>query len=102
MTGGGDERTDADAFVLPITGELDLHAFAPRDAVGVVEDYLDECRRRGVLEVRIVHGRGQGVRRAEVRRVLARRGDVRDFRDAPPADGGWGATLVLLAPREVK
>ncbi len=102
MTGGDDERTEADGFVLPITGELDLHAFAPRDAVTVVEDYLDECRRRGLLEVRIVHGRGQGVRRAEVRRVLAQRGDVLDFRDAPPADGGWGAILVLLAPREVK
>ena len=102
MTGGDEERTDADAFVLPITGELDLHAFAPREAVGVVGDYLDECRRRGVLEVRIVHGRGQGVRRAEVRRALARRGDVLDVRDAPPASGGWGATLVVLAPREAK
>jgi DNA-nicking Smr family endonuclease len=102
VTGGDDEGTEADAFVLPITGELDLHAFAPRDAVGVVEDYLDECRRRGRLDVRIVHGRGQGVRRAEVRRALARRGDVLDFRDAPPADGGWGATLVVLAPREAK
>ena len=89
-------------FVLPITGELDLHAFAPGDAVGVVEDYLDECRRRGVLAVRIVHGRGQGVRRAEVRRALASRGDVLDFRDAPPSSGGWGATLVVLAPREAE
>ena len=89
-------------FVLPITGELDLHAFAPADAVGVVEDYLDECRRRGVLAVRIVHGRGQGVRRAEVRRALASRDDVLDFRDAPPSSGGWGATLVVLAPREAE
>ena len=102
MTGDDNEDADADAFVLPITGELDLHAFAPREAVGAVEDYLDECRRRGVLEVRIVHGRGQGVRRAEVRRALAGRQDVLDFRDAPPSSGGWGATLVLLAPREVE
>ena len=98
----GDDDPPAEPFVLPVTGELDLHAFAPRDAVSVVEDYLDECRRRGLLEVRIVHGRGQGVRRAEVRRTLAERGDVLDFRDAPPSSGGWGATLVLLAPREVK
>ena len=95
MTDGEDE----DAFVLPITGELDLHAFAPREAVSVVEDYLDECRRRGLLEVRIIHGRGQGVRRAEVRRALARREDVLDVRDATPSSGGWGATLVVLAPR---
>jgi DNA-nicking Smr family endonuclease len=105
MTDGGDEppgEPPREPFVLPITGELDLHAFAPRDAVSVVEDYLDECRRRGLLEVRIVHGRGQGVRRAEVRRALEKRADVREFHDAPPAAGGWGATLVVLAPREVK
>jgi DNA-nicking Smr family endonuclease len=66
----------------------------------VVADYLDECRRRGLLEVRIVHGRGRGVRRAEVRRLLAARADVREVRDAPPASGGWGATLVVLAPAD--
>jgi len=102
VTAGEDDLADEDAFVLPVTGELDLHAFAPRDAVSVVQEYLDECRRRGLLEVRIVHGRGQGVRRAEVRRALAARDDVLDFRDAPPASGGWGATLVVLSPREVK
>jgi DNA-nicking Smr family endonuclease len=91
-SGGDDEPVD-----LPITGELDLHTFDPREATDVVEDYLDECRRRRILEVRIVHGRGRGVRRAEVRRLLARRADVVDFRDAPPASGGWGATLVVLA-----
>lgn len=97
MTDAEDEPP-AEPFVLPVTGELDLHAFAPRDAVSVVEEYLDECRRRGLLEVRIVHGRGQGVRRAEVRRALEQRADVRAFRDAAPASGGWGATLVVLAP----
>ena len=85
-------------FVLPITGELDLHTFSAAEAVDVVSEYLDECRRRGVLEVRIVHGRGRGVRRAEVRRLLAAREDVAGFRDAPPLSGGWGATLVVLRP----
>jgi DNA-nicking Smr family endonuclease len=100
--GDGDDEAgsaeDADAIVLPVTGELDLHTFAPREATAVVADYLDECRRRGLLEVRIVHGRGRGVRRAEVRRALAARADVVDFHDAPPTSGGWGATLVVLAP----
>jgi DNA-nicking Smr family endonuclease len=82
---------------LPITGELDLHAFAPRDVVSVVSEYLDECRRRGILDVRLVHGRGKGVQRAEVRRLLAARADVAAFEDAPPMSGGWGATLVRLA-----
>jgi DNA-nicking Smr family endonuclease len=84
--------------VLPVTGELDLHAFAPRDVVAVVSDYLDECRRLGLREARLVHGRGKGVQRAEVRRLLASRDDVLGFEDAPPASGGWGATLVRLKP----
>ena len=93
------EATDpTEPVVLPITGELDLHTFAPEEATAVVADYLDECRRRGILDVRIVHGRGRGVRRAEVRRALAARADVTSFRDAPPSSGGWGATLVVLAP----
>jgi DNA-nicking Smr family endonuclease len=88
--------------VLPITGDLDLHAFAPADATSVLAEYLDQCRLRGQLEVRVVHGRGHGVRRAEVRRALSARGDVLSFRDAPPESGGWGATLVRLAPAEAE
>ena len=79
-----------------MTGELDLHAFAPRDVVDVVADYLDECRRLGLREARLVHGRGKGVQRAEVRRLLASRDDVASFEDASPGSGGWGATIVRL------
>lgn len=92
----GSDPDSADAVEIPITGELDLHSFAPRDVVAVVGDYLDECGRRGLRTVRLVHGRGKGVRRAEVRRLLEGRADVLSFEDAPPISGGWGATLVLL------
>ena len=61
-----------------------------------MSDYLDECRRLGLREARLVHGRGKGVQRAEVRRLLAARDDVEGFEDAPPTSGGWGATLVRL------
>ena len=86
------------AVEIPLTGELDLHAFAPRDVASVVEEYLLACREKGVLSLRLVHGRGRGVQRAEVRRVLARLQGVAEFRDAPPELGGWGATLVTLEP----
>ena len=49
---------------LPLTGELDLHAFAPRDIPSVVEEYARACREEGVLNLRLVHGRGKGVQRA--------------------------------------
>ena len=86
-------------FVLPIGEELDLHAFAPKDVVSVVEEYLAACRTRGILTVRVVHGRGKGVQRAEVRRLLARLPGIASFADAPPQSGGWGATIVRLEPQ---
>jgi len=87
-----------EAVVLPISGELDLHAFAARDVPSVVEEYVRACRERGVLTLRLVHGRGKGVQRAVVRRVLGGLPHVAAFDDAPPASGGWGATLVRLRP----
>jgi DNA-nicking Smr family endonuclease len=90
--------SEDDPVELPITGELDLHAFAPADIPSVVEEYLAACRERGILDVRLVHGRGKGVQRAVVRRLLASLEGIEGFIDAPPSSGGWGATLVHLSP----
>jgi len=87
-----------ESFVIPLTGELDLHNFAPRDIPSVVEEYVRACREEGVLDLRLVHGRGCGVQRAVVRRLLGRLEAVVAFEDAPPLSGGWGATLVRIAP----
>jgi len=84
--------------VLPITGELDLHAFAPREVPDVVAEYVRACREKGILRVRLIHGRGKGVQRAEVRRTLRSLPGVASVADAPPASGGWGATVIDLTP----
>ena len=83
---------------LPVTGELDLHTFAPRDVVSVVEEYVRLCREKRIMTVRLVHGRGKGVQRAEVRRLLARLPEVESYEDAPAGSGGWGATVARLRP----
>jgi len=81
---------------IPIEDAFDLHSFPPRDVVSVVSEYLDEAKRAGFREVRLIHGKGTGVRRAEVRRFLATRTDVADFFDAPPERGGAGATVAVF------
>jgi DNA-nicking Smr family endonuclease len=87
-----------DPVVLPIDGTLDLHAFDPRDLGTLLPDYLAACRAAGILEVRIVHGKGTGALRRTVRTLLERNADVVGFHAADEAAGGWGATLVRLRP----
>jgi DNA-nicking Smr family endonuclease len=93
------EADDELAQPLPIDGVLDLHTFRPEDVAELVQDYLDECQRVGVLEVRIIHGKGKGTLRRTVHAGLERRNDVLAFGLAPPERGGWGATLVTLRAR---
>jgi DNA-nicking Smr family endonuclease len=92
------DRPQDPAVEIPIGEELDLHSFAPRDVPSLVEEYLAACRERGILRVRLIHGRGKGVQRALVRRLLASLDAVAWFADAPARSGGWGATLVVLKP----
>jgi DNA-nicking Smr family endonuclease len=96
----GDELDAFDPFPDPVIIELgdviDLHSIPPRHVKAVVEDYLEEMHRRGMIQVRIIHGKGQGVQRQAVRAILERTPFVLDFRDAPPDYGGWGATVVTL------
>jgi DNA-nicking Smr family endonuclease len=96
-----DEADDDIPIDLPIDGTLDLHTFQPQDVKKLVPDYLAECRERGILEVRIIHGKGTGALRRTVHAILSRLPEVVSFGLALEDAGGWGATLVTLrAPAE--
>jgi len=82
----------------PIDGVLDLHTFRPAEIRELLHDYLAECRRRGILAVRIIHGKGAGVLRRTVHACLTREEGILDFQLADAGGGGWGATLVTLQP----
>jgi len=92
------EANAAAPFRVPITDSFDLHSFLPRDLAPVLAGYLEEARALGHREVRVIHGKGTGARRAQVRRLLAENAAVAEFFDAPPERGGTGATVVLLKP----
>ena len=107
MTADDDDLSDSgeavDAFdpfpdpvTIPITDVFDLHTIQPRDVKLVVEEYLNEARRLGFRSVRIIHGKGIGVQREIVRKILQRTPWVIDWTDAPPEAGGLGATIVRL------
>lgn len=89
-----------DPVEVPIEDSLDLHSFAPADVPSVVEEYLIAARAAGFTEVRLIHGRGGGVQKARVQSLLARLPGVVAAFEAPADRGGWGATVVRLAPVE--
>ena len=82
---------------LPITDVLDLHTFRPRDVKSLIPAYLEECRRRGILRVRLIHGKGTGALRDTVQAALRELPYVRRVDPAPESLGGWGATVVVLS-----
>ena len=95
-----DERPDEnpdDVVDLEITDTLDLHAFSPKDVKAVTIAYLEEARKKGFRYVRIVHGKGIGVQRETVRKVLSEMDFVKGFKSGDEFSGGWGATVAELA-----
>ena len=83
---------------IPIEDVLDLHTFRPKDIADLLENYFEECIKAGIFSVRVIHGKGKGIQKRQVQRILRNNPTVKSFKDAPPEAGGWGATLVQLKP----
>ncbi|CAN5384839.1 hypothetical protein BH10ACI3_BH10ACI3_29010 [soil metagenome] len=81
---------------IEITDSIDLHSFSPKDIRAVVEAYLAEAHKKGFAVVRIVHGKGVGIQREIVRKVLSETDFVKKFKNAPEFSGSWGATIADL------
>ena len=79
-----------------ITDSIDLHSFHPSEIRDVVEVYLAEAHKKGFAVVRIIHGKGVGVQREIVRKVLSETDFVQSFKNAPEFSGSWGATIAKL------
>ena len=65
MRGKEPEDAPEGAVAIPLTGELDLHPFAPRDIPSVVEEYVHACHGKGVRHLRLAHLKGLVERVAE-------------------------------------
>lgn len=82
----------------PIDGTLDLHLFAPEETKEAVEEYIRACLEKNITTIRIVHGKGIGVKREIVHSLLKNHPNVVSFRHEGGSGGGWGATVVDLKP----
>ncbi|HDZ23207.1 MAG TPA: DNA mismatch repair protein MutS [Desulfobacteraceae bacterium] len=89
------ESHDQEPVSVPVNGVLDLHTFSPRDVSSVVQEYLRACQEKGILEVRIIHGKGKGVLRRQVHTLLEKHPRVATF-GLDAGTSSWGATVVRL------
>ena len=87
---------------LLVDGTLDLHTFHPSDVKALIPDYLIACKKIGIYDVRIIHGKGMGVLRKIVHLVLSDLSCVAQFQLAGEREGSWGATLVNLKRIDTK
>jgi DNA-nicking Smr family endonuclease len=88
--------TEDDPIRIPITGELDLHTFAPQETNQLLEAYFEACLAQRIFNVRVIHGKGTGALRETVHAFLRRSPMVANFRLGDETSGSWGATLVSL------
>ena len=92
-----DNTPFVEPVVIEITDVFDLHTIPPRQVKAVLEEYLRLAHEKGFSAVRIIHGKGIGIQRAIVLKVLSDSPLVCDWTDAPAGAGGWGATVVRLS-----
>jgi DNA mismatch repair protein MutS2 len=77
--------------------ELDLRGQRSEEALDLLEDYLDKAFLAGMPFVRIIHGKGTGKLRSEVRRTLQGHPHIVSFDEGQEKEGGAGVTVVKMA-----
>ena len=84
------------AMQASMSGEIDLRGLTVAECLERLDLYLDRAALTRLHQVRIIHGKGQGILRREVQRFLADHALVHGFRDGEPGEGGWGVTIAFL------
>ena len=80
-----------------VSDEIDLHGLTVDEAIPKLEDFLYRAFQSGHYRVWVVHGKGTGILRQEMRRYLSKHSLVRAQSPADSQHGGAGATQVELS-----
>ena len=81
----------------PIGEELDLHRLTVDEALPKLDEFLHAVFQAGLYRVWVIHGKGSGVLRQEVRRYLSKHPLVKSYAPADRYHGDIGATQVELS-----
>ena len=75
---------------------LDIRGVRAEESILILDEYIDEAVLLSIHQVKILHGKGNGILRNVVRQQLAKRKEVVSFRDEELEFGGYGVTIVEL------
>ena len=100
--GHGESGFQRELEIIEPGDTLDLHTFSPKDISSLLDQFIHLSQEANIDLVNIIHGKGSGTLRRQVRSFLARDPRVLSFYDAPRKSGGWGATVAELKPHKIK
>lgn len=81
---------------LNFKSDIDVRGFRTDEALEEVQDLIDEAAMIGIGRVRILHGKGNGILRQEIRIFLKTMPFVKSFADEHVEFGGAGITVVEM------
>jgi DNA mismatch repair protein MutS2 len=84
---------------IPTTNELRLRHLTLDEALPRLDQYLHDAYMSGLIQVKIIHGKGTGTLRTTVRRELGKHTLVKSFRPGGYGEGGEGVTIVEIADK---
>ncbi|MBA7616795.1 Endonuclease MutS2 [subsurface metagenome] len=76
--------------------EISIRQLTIEEARPVLEKYLDDAYLLGVSPVYIIHGKGKGVLREEVKKMLDKIPFIKSFKPGGAKEGGIGVTVAYL------
>jgi DNA mismatch repair protein MutS2 len=83
----------------PPINELRLRQMTLDEALPKLDQFLHDTFMAGLIQVRVIHGKGTGTLRQTVRRELKRHPLVKSYRPGDYGEGGEGVTIVELAEK---
>lgn len=75
---------------------IDVRGHRAEETLGLIQKYIDDALLLNVFEVRILHGKGNGILRKIIREYLSSIKEIKSFRDESQETGGQGVTIVYF------
>jgi DNA mismatch repair protein MutS2 len=84
---------------IPPENEIRLRHLTVDEALPQLEQFIYDAYLKGLLQVRVIHGKGTGTLRQLTRRRLAAHPLVKSLRAGGRGEGGAGVTIVELSEK---